>query len=147
MRNAVVRARVEEDLKNKASEVFKTVGLSMSEAIHLFLKQTVLTQALPFPVSVPDATTKRAMPEVQDRQNLIYPETGNSIFDDLHSNRLGVSPVAQLSQDSGRCPSSNEVDTFIKKLRDQKPLLRDKYGVRALGIFGSYVRGEQKKKE
>lgn len=40
----------------------------------------------------------------------------------------------------------NEVDTFIKKLRDQKPLLRDQYGVSALGIFGSYVRGEQKKK-
>ncbi len=40
----------------------------------------------------------------------------------------------------------NEVDTFIKKLRDQKPLLRDQYGVNELGIFGSYVRGEQKKK-
>jgi DNA-damage-inducible protein J len=85
MRNAVVRARVEEDLKNKASEVFKTVGLSTSDAIHLFLKQTVLTQALPFPVSVPNATTKRAMQEVRDRKNLIYPEPGKSIFDDLHS--------------------------------------------------------------
>lgn len=40
----------------------------------------------------------------------------------------------------------NEVDTFIKKLRDQKPLLKDQYGVSSLGIFGSYVRGEQKKK-
>jgi DNA-damage-inducible protein J len=84
MRNAVVRARVEEDLKNKASKVFKTVGLSTSDAIHLFLRQTVLTQALPFPVSVPNATTKRAMQEVRDRKK-IYPEPGKSIFDDLHS--------------------------------------------------------------
>lgn len=89
MRNAVVRARVEEDLKNKASEVFKTVGLSTSDAIYLFLKQTVLTQALPFPVSVPNATTKRAMQEVRDRKNLIYPEPGKSIFDDLHSGDEG----------------------------------------------------------
>lgn len=40
----------------------------------------------------------------------------------------------------------NEVDGFIKKLRGQKALLRDQYGVNSLGIFGSYVRGERKKK-
>jgi len=40
----------------------------------------------------------------------------------------------------------NEVEGFIKKLKDQKPLLKDKFGVNTLGIFGSYVRGEQKKK-
>jgi DNA-damage-inducible protein J len=85
MRNAVVRARVEDDLKNKASKVFKTVGLSMSDAINLFLKQTVLTQALPFPVNVPNATTIQAMQDVRDRKYLIYPEPGKSIFDDLKS--------------------------------------------------------------
>lgn len=40
----------------------------------------------------------------------------------------------------------NEVDIFIEKLRDFKPLLKDQYGVSTLGIFGSHVRGEQKKK-
>lgn len=89
MRNAVVRARVEEDLKYKASQVFKTVGLSMSDAINLFLKQTVLNQALPFPVSVPNATTKRAMQDVRDRKNLIYAEPGKSVFDDLHRDDEG----------------------------------------------------------
>ncbi|MCL6478755.1 MAG: nucleotidyltransferase family protein [Peptococcaceae bacterium] len=34
----------------------------------------------------------------------------------------------------------------MKKLRDQKPLLREQYGVNSFGIFGSYVRGEQNKK-
>ncbi len=85
MRDAVVRARVEADLKNEASKVFKTVGLSTSDAINLFLKQTVLNRALPFNVSVPNAVTKRAMQDVRDRQNLIYAEPGKSIFDDLHS--------------------------------------------------------------
>lgn len=40
----------------------------------------------------------------------------------------------------------DEVDVIIKKLSDQKPFLRNQYGVNALGIFGSYVRGEQKKR-
>ncbi|MCZ7382543.1 MAG: nucleotidyltransferase family protein [Candidatus Methanoperedens sp.] len=35
----------------------------------------------------------------------------------------------------------------IKKIiKNQKPVLREKYSVRQVGIFGSYVRGEQKKK-
>jgi len=35
----------------------------------------------------------------------------------------------------------------IKKiLRQHKTELKEKYGVKEIGIFGSYVRGEQKKK-
>ncbi|MBM4249085.1 MAG: nucleotidyltransferase family protein [Euryarchaeota archaeon] len=33
-----------------------------------------------------------------------------------------------------------------KTLRKHKPLLRKKFKVRKIGIFGSYVRGEQSKK-
>ncbi|VVB86235.1 Nucleotidyltransferase domain protein [uncultured archaeon] len=36
-----------------------------------------------------------------------------------------------------------EIKEILKK---QKPAIRKKYGVREIGIFGSYVRGEQKKK-
>jgi predicted nucleotidyltransferase len=36
-----------------------------------------------------------------------------------------------------------EIKEILKK---QKPAIRKKYGVRKIGIFGSYVRGEQKKK-
>jgi uncharacterized protein len=31
-------------------------------------------------------------------------------------------------------------------LKKQKPFLKEKYGVSEIGIFGSYVRGEQRKK-
>ena len=33
---------------------------------------------------------------------------------------------------------------FARLLRDQLPELRDRYGVKSLGIFGSYVRGEER---
>ena len=36
-----------------------------------------------------------------------------------------------------------EIKEILKK---QKPAIRTKYGVKEIGIFGSYVRGEQKKK-
>ncbi len=43
--------------------------------------------------------------------------------------------------------SENEkIDQIRKKLEKLKPFLREKYGVENIGIFGSYVRGEQKKR-
>jgi len=40
----------------------------------------------------------------------------------------------------------SEVETIMKKLNENMPTLREKYKVKTLGIFGSYIRGEQKKK-
>jgi len=37
-----------------------------------------------------------------------------------------------------------KVDQIIMKLRETKPVLKEKYKVKTLGVFGSYVRGEQK---
>ena len=35
--------------------------------------------------------------------------------------------------------------SIIKTLKDHEQVLREKYGVKSIGIFGSYVRGEQRK--
>jgi len=32
-----------------------------------------------------------------------------------------------------------------KKLEELKPSLKEKFGVKSLGVFGSYIRGEEKK--
>jgi predicted nucleotidyltransferase len=42
--------------------------------------------------------------------------------------------------------SAKHVNRFISRLRQSLPEIRERYGVRALGIFGSYVRGEQRKR-
>lgn len=39
-----------------------------------------------------------------------------------------------------------KIDQIIIKLRENMPVLREKYKVKYLGVFGSYVRGEQKKR-
>ncbi len=39
--------------------------------------------------------------------------------------------------------SFEEIKEILKK---QKPAIRERYNVTKIGIFGSYVRGEQKKK-
>ncbi len=39
-----------------------------------------------------------------------------------------------------------ETQKIIRELKRGLPVLRDKYGIRDMGIFGSYLRGEQGKK-
>lgn len=39
-----------------------------------------------------------------------------------------------------------EVEKIMKKINENMPVLKEKYKVKTLGIFGSYIRGEQKKK-
>ncbi len=47
--------RLEPGLKEQAEAVLSQLGLPMSNAIDLFLKQVVLQQGLPFPVRLPYA--------------------------------------------------------------------------------------------
>jgi DNA-damage-inducible protein J len=53
MKSAVVRARIEADLKERAGEVLAANGLELSDAIRLFLRQVVLKGGLPFHVRAP----------------------------------------------------------------------------------------------
>ncbi len=38
-----------------------------------------------------------------------------------------------------------KIDQFIKKLKEIKPIIESKYSVKNLEVFGSYIRGKQKK--
>jgi len=55
MKSAIVRARIEGDLKAQAAEVLAANGLELSDAIRLFLRQVVLKGGLPFHVRAPRA--------------------------------------------------------------------------------------------
>ena len=78
-KTAMIRARVEPDLKSEVEGVFSELGLSATEAITLFYKQVVIHNGLPFPVRIPNAATIAAINDVRDGTNLIeYAD-----FDDL----------------------------------------------------------------
>lgn len=70
MTDTVIRARVDLALKDEANQLFQRLGLTMSDAIRLFLHQAVAEQALPFAVKVPNSTTVAAMQAVEQGQGL-----------------------------------------------------------------------------
>ena len=63
LKSADIRFRIEADLKDNAIEVLNSCGLTISEAMRLFLRQVVATQGVPFDIRVPSEKTQRAMQE------------------------------------------------------------------------------------
>jgi DNA-damage-inducible protein J len=59
--NAVVRARINEHLKEEATAILGAVGLTVSDAFRMMLVRTVAERALPFDPLVPNAETVAAM--------------------------------------------------------------------------------------
>ena len=66
-KNSPINVMVDDETKVEATKILKEVGLSMSTAVNLFLKQVIIHDGLPFEVSrIPNENTLRALSEAQD---------------------------------------------------------------------------------
>ena len=65
-KTAMIRARIEPELKREAEELFAELGLSVTEAITLFYKQVAVSRGLPFDARVPNAMTVAALEDARD---------------------------------------------------------------------------------
>ena len=63
--NAVVRARIDKHIKEEASAVLASMGLTVSDAFRLMLTRVAVEKALPFEPLVPNAETIEAMKEAR----------------------------------------------------------------------------------
>jgi DNA-damage-inducible protein J len=64
-RGAMIRARTEPDVKEKAEAIFEKLGLNATGAINLFYKQVILQKGIPFEVRIPNATTRKALADAK----------------------------------------------------------------------------------
>jgi len=60
---SMIHIRVEDDIKEQATQALSTMGLSVSDAVRLFLRRVVIDQAFPLELKVPNAQTRAAMEE------------------------------------------------------------------------------------
>ena len=63
--NAVVRARIDEHIKQEASAVLAAMGLTASDAFRMLMTRIAQEKALPFEPLVPNETTVAAMLEAR----------------------------------------------------------------------------------
>ena len=60
-KNAVVRARIDDKIKEDASAVLATIGLTASDAFRLMMVRIATEQKMPFEPLIPNAETIAAM--------------------------------------------------------------------------------------
>lgn len=63
--NVVVRARIDEHIKEEATVVLAAMGLTVSDALRIMLTRVAHEKALPFEPLVPNAMTIAAMKEAR----------------------------------------------------------------------------------
>jgi DNA-damage-inducible protein J len=82
--NAVVRARIDERLKEEASAILGAAGLTISDAFRMMLVRTVADRALPFDPLVPNEETIAAMKAAR-RGELVTVGGVDDLLADLHA--------------------------------------------------------------
>ena len=62
----MIHVRVDEQLKVQAAETLAAMGLTVSDAIRVFLTRVVADQELPFAIKAPNASSRAAMAEASE---------------------------------------------------------------------------------
>ena len=75
MAKANMTLRIEPELKNDASVLFKSLGMDLSTATGIFYRQALRCHGLPFEVKLeePNATTYKAMEKAEERGDVYGP--------------------------------------------------------------------------
>lgn len=85
---SMLHIRVDDDTKEQATEALSAMGLSVSDAVRLFLRRVVIDQAFPLELKVPNAETLAAMQESRAMMTKHRARfaTADELFTDLEKN-------------------------------------------------------------
>ena len=66
--SSTITVRVDENIKKEANSIFKEIGMDMSTAINVYLRQVIRSNGIPFNVSVdvPNEITLQAIREAEN---------------------------------------------------------------------------------
>lgn len=86
---SMLHIRVDDETKAQAIQVLDEMGLSVSDAVRLFLRRVVIDQAFPIELKAPNAETRAAMAEADKiaRTRRARFATADALFADLEKNR------------------------------------------------------------
>ena len=85
----MVHVRVDEQVKAQATETLAAMGLSVSDAVRVFLMRVIADQQMPFSIKVPNLETRVAMAEadaIVTKRRARF-ESATELFDDLEKKR------------------------------------------------------------
>jgi DNA-damage-inducible protein J len=75
----MLHVRIDQNIKTQATQTLASMGLTVSDAVRVFLTRVVADQELPFAIKAPNAQTQSAM---QETEQLIHQRRAR--FSDPH---------------------------------------------------------------
>jgi DNA-damage-inducible protein J len=85
-KSAMIRARMEPDLKDRAEAMLEQLGLSATSAITLFYRQIIQRRGLPFDLRIPNAATRRVMQDTRSGRGVVKAGSMDDLFAKLDGN-------------------------------------------------------------
>lgn len=82
--DSYVQARVDPRIKEQARNVLHELGMSMSEAIVVYLKQIILQRGIPFELKLPNKATLQAVRELESGKGATF-DSVDELFEDLEN--------------------------------------------------------------
>ena len=85
---SMLHVRIDDETKAQATQTLAAMGLSVSDAVRLFLHRVVVDQAFPLELKVPNAETRKAMAEADEIVSTRHARfsIAAELFDDLEKN-------------------------------------------------------------
>lgn len=83
--NALVRARIDEALKNQAADVLAGMGLTISDLVRITLTKVAREKALPFDMRVPNELTAQTIENSEAGVDVHKAKDADDLF-----NKLGI---------------------------------------------------------
>lgn len=86
--SSMLHVRIDNETKARATEALASVGMSVSDAVRLFLHRVVVDQAFPLELKVPNKETIQARAEADEIISKRQARFSNAteLFDDLEKN-------------------------------------------------------------
>ena len=83
-----VTVRLNRDVKNQAQRIYSELGIDMTTAINVFLRQSIRSNGFPFEVNlnVPNKVTLSAMRATQENEDMHGPfDSVEALMEDLNA--------------------------------------------------------------
>ncbi|MGX8706621.1 MAG: type II toxin-antitoxin system RelB/DinJ family antitoxin [bacterium] len=86
-KSATLNIRTDPEVKAQAEQIYQSFGITLTDAVNIFLRKSIMEGGLPFDMRTPNAATLAAMRETEDIlsgriQNPVY-HSARELFDAL----------------------------------------------------------------
>jgi DNA-damage-inducible protein J len=80
---ALVRARIDEVLKNEAAAVLASMGLTVSDVVRIVLAKIAKEKALPFEMRIPNKLTAETLAKSERGEDVHHAKDADDLFKQL----------------------------------------------------------------